>query len=255
MIDHTQIKLGKKAARFDPRTLKMAKYLGPSIDPPPASTDWLANVTSWPMYANDKLGDCVEAAGAHMVELWEKYTNSNKPQPTNTDVLKAYEGAAGYIPGDPSTDNGTDMLTFLKYWRNTGIGGHKILAFVSLKRGDLTELQQAIWLFGSAFIGVQLPVSVQSRNEWTVPNGLTGDYAPGSWGGHCIPVGAYSDLVPARTRNRVVTWGEVVTMSDYFYQIMSDEAYAVLSQDWIDTNGLAPSHFDLAALQADLAAL
>jgi hypothetical protein len=29
----------------------------------------------------------------------------------------------------------------------------------------------------------------------------------------------------------------------------------VLSQDWIDAQGIAPSGFDLAALQADLAAL
>jgi hypothetical protein len=34
-----------------------------------------------------------------------------------------------------------------------------------------------------------------------------------------------------------------------------DEAYAVLSPAWIEQNGQAPSGFDLAALQADLAAL
>jgi len=255
MINHTQIKLGKRAARFDKRTLRLSKYLAAAIPPLPVSTDWLSNVRHWPMYDNDILGDCVEAAGGHMVDLWEKYTASNKPQPTNTQIIQAYSGASGYVPGDPSTDNGTDMISFLKYWRSIGIGGHKILAFVSLKRGDLNELRQAIWLFGAAFIGVQLPVSVQSRDEWTVPNGLRGRYAPGSWGGHCIPVGAYSGLVPARTRNRVVTWGEVMTMSDYFYQCYSDEAYAVLSQDWIDTNGLSPNLFNLAALQADLAAL
>jgi hypothetical protein len=251
------VKLGKRAARFDPRTLKMARYIEIAGAPPapPLAIDWLANVSSWPMYMNDVLGDCVEAAGGHMVELWEKYTNSNKPQPTNSQIVQAYSGAGGYVPGDPSTDQGTDMLSFLKYWRSTGIGGHKILAFVSLKRGDLAELRQAIWLFGAAIIGVQLPVSVQNLNEWSVPDGLSGDYAPGSWGGHCVPVGAYNEQLPGRLRNKLVTWGSVIPMSDYFYYCYCDEAYAVLSQDWIDTNGLAPNLFDLDLLQSDLAAL
>jgi hypothetical protein len=34
-----------------------------------------------------------------------------------------------------------------------------------------------------------------------------------------------------------------------------EEAYAVLSTAWIEKNGQAPSGLDLAALQADLAAL
>jgi len=41
-----------------------------------------------------------------------------------------------------------------------------------------------------------------------------------------------------------MTWG--------FLDTYCDEAYAVLSQDWIEKSGLAPSNFDLTALQADL---
>jgi hypothetical protein len=41
-----------------------------------------------------------------------------------------------------------------------------------------------------------------------------------------------------------MTWG--------FLDTYCDEAYAVLSQDWIDKTNLAPNNFDLTALQADL---
>jgi hypothetical protein len=70
-----------------------------------------------------------------------------------------------------------------------------------------------------------------------------------------VPVGAYNEQLPGRLRNKLVTWGSVIPMSDYFYYCYCDEAYAVLSQDWIDTNGLAPNLFDLDLLQSDLAAL
>ena len=50
----------------------------------------------------------------------------------------------------------------------------------------------------------------------------------------------------------VVTWGEVKPMSWGFYNAYADEAYAVISQDFIEANGLNPAGFDLTALEADL---
>jgi hypothetical protein len=253
MIDHTQVRLGKKAARFDARTLKMAKYL--TAPAPPLFSDWLEQVQSWPMFANDTLGDCVEAASGHMIQLWQSFTAPSAAVPTQAQIISAYSGGAGYIPGNPNTDQGTDMLTFLNYWRKNGVAGNKIAAYVALKPGNLTELRQAIYLFGAAMIGVALPITAQSQpTGWTVPGSLTGDGAPGSWGGHCIPVGAYSDAAPSGRRNKVVSWGEVLTMSDYFYQVYCDEAYAVIDPAWF-AGSEAPNHFDLDALQADLAAL
>jgi hypothetical protein len=254
MIDFTKVRLGKREKRIDTRTLKMAKYVT-ELPEPPQFANWL-RPTSWPMFGNDTLGDCVEAASGHMIELWQSFMAPAAALPTDAQIITAYSGATGYVPGNPATDQGTDMLSFLNYWRKTGVGGQKIAAYVALKPGDLNELRLAVYLFGAAMIGVQLPISAQSQpTGWSVPAGLTGDGAPGSWGGHCIPVGAYYQSSPAADRNKVITWGEVITMSDYFYQCYSDEAYAVLSSDWIAANLQAPNNFDLAALQADLAAL
>jgi hypothetical protein len=45
-------------------------------------------------------------------------------------------------------------------------------------------------------------------------------------------------------------------MSWQFYQTYMDEAFAVLSPDWISAKlGKAPSGFDMAALKQDLAAV
>ncbi len=71
------------------------------------------------MYLNDQLGCCVEAAAAHMIQQWNFYAG-HPAKPTDQDVLSAYEAVGGYVPGDPNSDNGTDMLAFLNWWRQTG---------------------------------------------------------------------------------------------------------------------------------------
>ncbi len=52
----------------------------------------------------------------------------------------------------------------------------------------------------------------------------------------------------------VVTWGTVKAMSWGFYGTYCDEAYAVLSRDFL-ANRKTPAGFDFEQLQADLAVI
>lgn len=238
-------RLGKKAPRFDKRTLRLSKYIK-ALPPPPVSVDFTAKVTRpWGMMLNDSLGDCVCAAAGHMIEQWT-FEAGKGIIPTDAEILRAYEVIGGYVPGDPSTDNGCDMLTALKTWRKSGIAGHKIGAFVALERGNVEEMHQAVALFGNAYIGVALPLDAQEEATWHIET-ETGNGTPGSWGGHAVPVMAYDPTI-----DTVISWGAKLNMTPGWYSFYSDEAYAVLSQDWIDGQGESPSGFDLAQLQADL---
>ena len=256
----TDAKLGKRPARYDARTLKLAKYLKLPIalPTPPSEVSYVVDVPSWPMLLNDQLGDCVIAAMGHMVQQWSYFASGGKAMQVMTDAeaLAAYEAIGGYSPSDPTTDQGCDMLTALNYWRRNGImvAGqlHKIGGYVAVDPSNALEVQQAIWMFGNAFTGVELPISSQGEDAWTVPDGgiygATGQ--PGSWGGHCIPCDARSPETLT-----CITWAERLKMSHNFFTDYCDELYAVLSPDWIDANGAAVSGLDLKALQADLAAL
>ena len=239
--------LGKRAARFDRRTLQFSKYFK-ALPIPPANFNFTRKVSSWPIFGNDTLGDCVEAAQGHCIQQWTAYAKPPAVVLAESDIIAAYSAEGGYVPGDPASDQGTNMLTALNYWRNSGIAGHQILAYAALEQGNIQELEAAAYLFGNAFIGIQLPISAQGKNSWVVPpEGPHGNGAPGSWGGHCIPV---CGIDPNGTT--VVTWGQTLEMSKPFYETYSDEAYAVLSSDWLESNNYAPSHFDVAQLQADL---
>jgi hypothetical protein len=260
--------LGKRAPRLDKRTLKFSDYrqVVPPLPEPPLRCNWLNDIPEWPMDLNDQLGDCVIAAMAHMIQQWTfnvkaKLGVGEVIIPTEGEVLAAYEVVGGYNPADPSTDQGCDMLTALKYWKNTGLAGHKIAAFISINPNDQQEWKDAIALFGNIFTGFALPLSAQGQSFWTVPpEGLFQDGSPGSWGGHCVPCGNYfpNAADPTHEDLTCVTWGQTLNLSRNFLTSYCDEAYAVLSPDFFSVvNGdlVAPNKFDLAQLQADLTAL
>jgi len=247
-IEGKSVRLGKGPAKLDPRTLQLTSYMKAGAPPsPPSKEDYAKAVAKWPVMLNDKLGDCTCAAAGHMIEQWTTYSKKAFT-PTDQDILTAYEAVSGYDPTTGQNDDGALMLDVLNYWRGTGVGNHKIDAFVAVDPSNRTDVMDAIYLFGNCYIGVQLPVTAQTQRVWAVPTGgPTGPGAPGSWGGHAIPIVAYDH------RNlTVVTWGTLKRMTWGFLQTYCDEAYAVLSMDWFNGQGVAPGDFDFATLQSDL---
>jgi hypothetical protein len=197
---------------------------------------------------NDTLGDCTIAAAGHLIQTWTGNADANPVVIPDTDIVIAYEGACGYNPQTPSTDQGGVEIDVLNYWRQTGIGGRKISAYASASPTNQNEIEQAIFTFGGIYIGVGLPTSAQSQagGLWDVTPSTPKDF--GTWGGHAVPVIQYD-----RTGLTCVTWGSLQRMTWAFFSAYVDEAYAVLSPDWIAANALSPSGFNLAQLQLDLA--
>ena len=244
-----KFRLGRKPRREDPRTLQLRTYLAEALPAPPASCTLYKNVTvPWGMDLNDTEGDCTIAAAAHMVMEW---TGNAKPPPV---VIPDAAIQAAYNVVDGGVDQGADMLTVLNYWRQTGIGSDKISAFVEVDQANHDELMQAVSLFGGVYLGVELPdFAVQGDmllTPWTLPPQDT-TYPPGNpSNGHCIAIVGYNeDWLYA------VTWGEVKQMAWGFLDAYADEAFAVLSPDWIDPQGETPAGLNLTQLQADLAAV
>lgn len=244
------MKLGKKPARHDPRTLDYARYSA-SDGEAPRQSHWGHGLT-FAMDGNDALGDCVEAAYAHQVQAWGIHagTLTEAQVPGESDTIEAYSAIAGYVPGDPSTDNGTDMLSACRYWKSTGMAGQKITAYASLNPADVGSVRESVAWYGGAYIGLALPLTAQDQvgQQWAVETGP--DAAAGSWGGHCVPVVGYGP-----DQLWCVTWGALQSMSWDFLTAYCDEAFVLLSQDWVGASGLTPSHLAWGKLLADLANL
>lgn len=254
-VDPRKLKLGKQIARHDPRTLLLASYTTPTLPVPPPTFDLTSKVTSWGMMENDQIGDCTCAAAGHLLMEWTANAGKKMFTPTDKQIVAAYSGITGYNPTTGANDNGAVEIDVLNYWRQSGIAGHKIGAYMALEPSNHNHITESVYLFEGCYIGVQLPISAQDQvknhQPWSVPpGGATGDGAKGSWGGHAVPVVAY-DLRGVT----VVTWGALQKMTWSFWEAYCDESYAILSKDYLTGKKKSPQGFSMEELEGDLADL
>ena len=247
--------LGRLPKDESTQVLAMKKY-APNLPAPLAAVTNSAKVAQpWGMMLNDNEGDCTIAAIGHAIQTWTA-NNGNEQTVADADVQTAYvavtgaEGAA-YDPTTGANDNGCQMTDVLPYMQNTGLGGHKIGPWVAVDHTNHNELMLAIQWFGGIYIGVGLPLASQTQTIWTVPNKirfprLKHQWQPGSWGGHAIFVVDYD-----ATYLTCVTWGALQKMSWAWFDAYCDEAYGIVSPDWVTNVTKAPNELDLPTLLAD----
>lgn len=247
----SRLRLGRLPARHDDRTLRLGRYLTAQLPEPPASVNHVNAVRRWPVYANDKLGDCTCASVGHLAGLWT--TLAGRPDwPSEPDVIAAYSAVGGYRVGEPNTDRGAVMLDVLRYWRKTGVGRHRIGAFVAVDPADQRQVRAAVHLFGAVYVGASLPdaalTPTQAGHTWRLVSGAGG--RPNRDNGHAFIVGGYGSrgLTGA-------TWGMPQRMTNGWWSACVDEAWAIVSADQLDAAGYSPAGLDTAALLADLKAI
>lgn len=239
-------------------------YLTPSaavaLPPVPLTqdVDRASNVTSWPMYLNDTLGDCTIAGAGHMFGALSVYGGRAEPLFSDQVITTTYSAVSGYVPGDPSTDNGAAMPDVLDYLRQTGMTDtdghvHKVAGYAAFGNpSNELLLGQVLDIFGTVYCGIDCPESAEQEFDageaWT--------YVPGSpiEGGHCIVL---QRRYPSSDVNvdEFVTWGALQRADFGFVAHYLEEAYAVVSEDWIAVNGTSATGLDLAQLLADMNAV
>lgn len=254
-IDPLKLKLGKQVARHDPRTLLLASYMTTELPAPPPAFDLTSKVSAWGMMENQDIGDCTCAAAGHLIMEWTANAGKKMVTPTDKQIVDAYSAITGYNPKTGANDNGAVEIDVLNFWRQSGIAGHKISAYMALEPSNHNHIMDSVYIFEGCYIGVQLPVSakdqIKNHQPWSVPpGGAIGDGKPGSWGGHAVPVVAYDSRGVT-----VVTWGATQMMTWSFWEAYCEEAYAILSADYLTGKKTTPQGFSLQQLQEDLANL
>lgn len=248
MSHAAQHRYARLPAAFDQRTLHYSDYRPAAAPAVPPRADFVSAVPEWPMYGNDERGDCTIAGGGHMIESWTLYAQGHEVSVTDDDVLHAYEAVSGYDPATGANDNGANELEVLKYWRRVGIGGHRIAAFMRVNVHNHREVQAAIATFGGIYTGLRVAESAENQfaagDHWHVDPGPAGRNILGL---HCVPVLAYD---PANLT--CVTWAKAQPMTWHFWDTYFDEAWAIVTRDFLDAAGHSPAGLNLRQLLADL---
>jgi hypothetical protein len=254
------LRMGRLRPPPGARRLRLMNYaVAPTLPTAPPSADyWAPSAASWlaNVLGNDQLGDCTAAGAFHVGGALLASAGGGVPFSPD-DVIKFYSATTGYVPGDPSTDQGGDEQTVLNYWKSTGLtpGAHQIAGWVSIDATNWASVQTALYLFENLYFGVELP------DAWINPfpgDGATWDVAgaPDPENGHCFVGLAYD-----QNGVTVDTWGRRVLVTraavvKYAGSSDGGELYSVLSQDSLSrATQRAPNDLDWEQLTADLATL
>lgn len=223
-----EFRLGKKPHVDDRRTLKLAKFMLPTVRVPAVyDFDKIRKPFKIHMWGNDNWGDCVFAARANSQVRLERIEQRRTIPLTDNDVVEIYKRLTGsQSPGD-ANDEGYVILEAMKQWRKEGwkIGSrnYTIDAFGEVNHQSITELQAACYMLTGVTFGFALPRAAAGKNAWLY-NGETGpDWEPGSWGGHCVYSARYD-----QGNFYVLSWGRVMQVNNAFIQKFADEAWAVV---------------------------
>jgi hypothetical protein len=255
-------KMGRNRPRVLGPRLSLGNYLMLDMPSPPASIAPVA--TAGPclaeMMLNDRLGDCTSACAFHLDGAMEAAAGRPRTYP-NGLVEAFYSATSGYVPGDPSTDNGADEITVLNYWHEKGLygGTHKIGTWVTVDAANLAQLKLGIWLWGGLSLCLELPDAYV--NPFPSASGFVWDVAgaPNPNNGHCIASLGYE----ADGRLIISTWGMTgyltpAAAAKYCVPAVYGAAYAVLTPDFFlagATPRKAPNGFDWSQLAADRQAI
>jgi hypothetical protein len=218
------LRLGKQAARRDPRNLQLKALLKKKVRlPAEYDFDLTHSAVPTPMYGNDDWGCCVISGRAHQTLRFELVEQKRILRVTAKEVVDEYLAQTG------GEDIGLITLDSLRLWRKQGWLAAKkryaIRAFSEVNRRSIEEVKTAIFLNLGVGIGLRLPLSadeeLRAGKPWTRTTGR-GTVAD-SWGGHYVYVCGYTKTGPV-----CVTWGSKQQMTWKFFTKYCDEAYAVI---------------------------
>lgn len=233
---------------------KLGNYLRATLPTPPPSEDYSpsARASLSNILGNDSLGDCVIASGYHV----EGVATGNAGAcyvPPLADVISDYSSIAGYVPGDPSTDNGTDEITALNWWTKNGFkNGTKLPGWATVDGTNRSQVMSAVQLFEHVMLCLELPNTYV--NPFPSGDGFTWDVGtPNPDQGHAIMACGYNS-----TGVKICTWGMLGTLTwaalaSLCVPSAGGGTYVVLTPDIIAKGATkAPNGFAWGDLIADI---
>jgi hypothetical protein len=233
---------GKRPARGDPRTLNFATFV--RLDKAPAQYDPWKRRTPFPgrTFGNRSVGCCTIASQCNHMARLERVEAKRTPQIADDECLRVYYAMTERLYG--GGDTGAYELDALKNWRDPALTfrdttSHPLTidAFTRVNHANPEEVKVAIAMSGR--FGIKLCLNLPNAfaridppMPWDIPEGqsMTGDWEPGTWGGHSLYADAYDKegvrLVHSWYEGEGVRYQQTLTWRAFAAYV--DECYFVL---------------------------
>lgn len=230
--------LGRLPGKIPVGLRDLTYYVAGDLPKPPPSVA-VPTVADWGMLANDTLGDCGVAGLEHGFMTDAAITDEQESEPSDA------QAAAYYMTYTHDQDTGVVLSEYLAYVRKHGYYGHTVSAYAPVAVHDVPTLQTAVHMYGFTYTGIVVTAPMQqafaNHQPWTAEM-----LDAGVLGGHCVPIVGYDDQFL-----RVITWGGVQEITYSAWHLMSSEAWACITGEFVKAHG-DDRGISLSALQADL---
>lgn len=258
-----QLGIDLKKLVIDPRNLQWKNYADPNLLPAPDPLeDYVTgHEGAIKMNGNNVAGNCVIAAKYNQDGVMAE--NAGNPCIYDPDAaIKDYSAITGYDPtqtqsdGSNPTDKGTDPQTAAKWYNALDPSDPRyIRAWVQIDPNNMTEVRQALKIFGGIWTAFALPLTaqdqLQAKEPWDYVKWPTPRRIAGSLGGHMVGTQLIDARQPKIT-GKVNTWGMVYPFTQAFWNHYAIMGIVYITNYWISQNtGKTPSGFDLDGLLAD----
>lgn len=257
------LRLGRLPRKSDTRALLLNRFAALDTKPPVRTRFWEPR-SGFPLriFGNDRYGCCTRASQAQEAMRFERIEQRRTVEITDDEVIRVYTEMSDRLYG--GGDNGAFETDALDCWRrpeytfkDTKGRALTIDSYLRINVSDLDELRRAIALSGAHGIKLcfNLPwawANVSPPADWDVAPGgapLTGDYLPGSWGGHSMYARDYDEVGPWVVHtwgipDQRVTWAAVAAYCDETHLVIDSFDY------WRTKKPAAIKGLDLAGIRA-----
>jgi hypothetical protein len=234
-------KLGHFAHFHDRHAMKRGhpqrRFALPAGWPTPALPIDYAKALAFPMYGNDRLGDCMYAAACHADNTFTGNVGTESTFDEHA-LERDYERLSG-------GDNGLDEGTLIEGWKAglAGVQAASILDALDIDTTDLATMRAAVYLFGGVLFMLDVPDRWCDTNDgdtWDVP--AVADQNNGH--------GTFINGVDANGNYHLLTWGGARKLTPAGLRACDPNGFVAFSLRWFDARGYAPNGLHYAQLSA-----
>jgi hypothetical protein len=196
-----------------------------------------AKALVFPMYGNDRLGDCMYAAACHADNTFTGNVGTESTFDEHA-LERDYERLSG-------GDNGLDEGTLIEGWK-AGLAGVKaasILDALDIDTTDPATMRAAVYLFGGVLFMLDVPdrwCDTADGDAWDVPARADAN------NGH----GTFINGVDAAGNYHLLTWGGYRKLTPAGLRACDPSGFVAFSPRWFDARGYAPNGLHYAQLSA-----
>src|SRR5688572_4559225 len=238
-------RLGRLPVKSSRKALMFSDFVRADAPDPPKKMRFWERRKPFPIrtFGNTSYGSCTRSKQAIASMRLERLEQRRTINITDEEIIRVYKEMSDRRYG--GGDNGAYETDALDDWRNpettfSDVKGRKMTidAYTRLNPYNHREIKMALATAGAHGIAVcfNLPWAwrhVYPPRTWEIPAGtqLTGDWMPGSWGGHSMwAIGDYDELgfwVPHtwNLEDQFVTWEAAAVYMDEAHLVIDSVNY------------------------------